>query len=146
MLLSQILGLGVVSVTTAETVGSVSACTVAASPARVTGLRLKTRGRGGHVLTWDNIRSVGADAVTVRSLDKIVAEKDAEDDGATDKSHDPMGRAVLTEAGAFRGAVADIDFDEDDGRILRLITDDEEIPGERLLGAGSYAVVVSAPD
>ncbi|WP_267243399.1 PRC-barrel domain-containing protein [Streptomyces sp. PR69] len=145
MLFSHILGFAVVSVTTAETVGSVTACAVAPSPARVTALRLKTRGHGGHVLPWDDIRSIGADAVTVRDLDLIVAEKDIAAGDPIDKVHDPVGKPVLTEAGELKGAVADVDFDESDGSIRRLITDDEEIPGERLLGAGSYAVVVSAP-
>lgn len=38
-----------------------------------------------------------------------------------------------------------IDFDERSGRIGHLLTDEERIPGDALLGVGSYAVVVAAP-
>ncbi|MEW2636293.1 PRC-barrel domain-containing protein [Streptomyces sp. NPDC048389] len=133
-------------VDTAERVGSVAACTVAASPARVTGLILKTRGRGSHTLDWKDVASFGKDAVAIHGADRIRVGKDIERDDPSHGSHDPVGKPVLTETGMDKGTVLDLEFDERTGRIDHVVTTGERIPGDALLGAGSYAVVVSAPD
>ncbi len=143
MLFSQAHGRSVVSVSTAETLGTVAGCVIAPSPARLVAFRLKMRGRGGHVLTWDNIHSIGTDAITVRSADNIHAERDTDLSERVDKSHDPIGKPILSESGESTGKVMDIDFDPETGRLQRLLTIDQEIDGERLLGSGSYAVIVS---
>lgn len=145
MLFSHTRGRSIVSLSSAETLGTVVACTVAPSPARIEGFRLKTRGRGGHVLAWENIHAFGNDAVTIRSMEKLQAEKDMEPGAPADKSHDPIGKPVLTETGVSRGMVEDIDFNEENGHIRRLLTAEAEIPGERLLGTGNYALIVTSP-
>jgi len=132
----------VVSVSGAETVGTLAACTVAAAPARVAGFRLKARGRGGHVLLWDDILAFGADAVTIRAAEDLRAERDIDPADPAHKSHDPLGKLVLTERGEALGTADDIDFDEATGRIRRLLTTEAEISGERILGTGLFAVVV----
>ncbi len=38
-----------------------------------------------------------------------------------------------------------MEFDEATGHIQRLILSGQEIDGDRLMGAGSYAVIVTAP-
>jgi uncharacterized protein YrrD len=141
MLFSQAKGHKVVGTQNAETIATVTECAIAPSPPHVTAFRLKTRG-GGNVLTWDNVQGFGPDAVTVRSADKLDTAKDAPGD-PTGPRHNPIGKQVITEAGEALGIVKDIDFDESDGRIRRLIAKDREIPGERLLGVGGYAVVVA---
>jgi uncharacterized protein YrrD len=141
MLFSQAKGHKVVGTQNAATIATVTECAIAPSPPHVTAFRLKTRG-GGNVLTWENVQSFGPDAVTVRSADKLRTDKDAPGDRA-DLRHNPIGKQVITEAGEALGIVKDIDFDESDGRIRRLIAKDREISGERLLGVGGYAVVVA---
>ncbi|ELS57660.1 hypothetical protein STVIR_1398 [Streptomyces viridochromogenes Tue57] len=130
---------------TAETVGAVTACTVAPSPARIAGLRLRTRGRGHHTLDWSDIQSFGPDAVAVEGAGRIRDERDIDPRDPAHAAHDPIGKAVLTETGLSKGTVLDIEFDEQSGRIRHFLTDEEQIAGEELLGVGSYAVVVSAP-
>jgi uncharacterized protein YrrD len=76
MLLSQAHGRGVVDLSTAGTLGTLTGCVVASFPARIAGLRVSTRGTGGHVLAWDDVQSFGADAITVRAADVIRSEKD----------------------------------------------------------------------
>ncbi len=142
MLFSHARSRSVVSVSTAETVGTLTGCTVAASPTRIAGFRVKTRGLGGRTLTWENILSFGADAVTVRSAETLEPERHLDSGAPAHKSHDPIGKPVLTERGESRGRVADIDFDAETGRIVRLLTTEQAIPGEQLLGAGDYALVV----
>jgi uncharacterized protein YrrD len=145
MLFTQARGRAVMDLTTAETVGAVTACTVAPSPARISGLRLSTRRRGHHTLDWKNVQSFGPDAVAVEEARRIRDEKSIDPGDQAHPAHDPLGKAVLTETGLNKGTVLDIDFDERTGRISRLLTDEEQIPGAELLGVGSYAVVVTAP-
>jgi sporulation protein YlmC with PRC-barrel domain len=49
---------------------------------------------------------------------------------------------VLTEHGHFLGKVRDVEFDPANGRITSLMLKEAFVDGERLLGIGSYAVVV----
>ncbi|MFG3660096.1 PRC-barrel domain-containing protein [Streptomyces sp. NPDC047706] len=145
MLFTKAQGKTVMDLKTAETVGTVAACTVAPSPARLAGLRLKTRGRGHHTLSWEDVQSFGPDEVAVEGADRIRDEKDIDPGQDAHAVHDPIGKDVLTETGVRKGTVTDIEFDERSGSISRLITADEQIPGDALLGVGSHAVVVSAP-
>ncbi|WP_149179723.1 PRC-barrel domain-containing protein [Streptomyces sp. TRM49041] len=145
MLFTDAHGRAVMDLTTAETVGTVATCTVAPSPARIAGVRLKTRGRTHHTLDWQNIRSFGPDAVVVEDSGRIRDEKEIAPADHAHATHDPVGKAVLTETGHNRGAVLDIEFDEQTGLVSHLLTEEERIPGGRLLGVGSYAVVVTAP-
>ncbi|MBX9399240.1 PRC-barrel domain-containing protein [Streptomyces sp. TRM72054] len=145
MLFTKARGRTVMDLTTAETVGTVAACTVAPSPARIAGLRLKTRGRGHHTLPWEDVQSFGPDAVSVAEADRIRDEKDIDTSDHAHAVHDPIGKAVLTETGLKKGTVIDVEFDERSGDIVHLLTAEERIPGDELLGVGSYAVVVTAP-
>ncbi|MBD0841438.1 PRC-barrel domain-containing protein [Streptomyces sp. TRM68416] len=145
MLFTQARGRAVMDLATAETVGTVSACTVAPSPARIAGLRLNTKGRGHHALDWNDVRSFGPDAVVVEEADRIRDEKAIGPDDAAHPAHDPIGKAVLTDTGLDKGTVTDVEFDELSGRISHLVTDEEQIPGDQLIGVGGYAVVVTAP-
>ncbi|QOV33849.1 PRC-barrel domain-containing protein [Streptomyces ferrugineus] len=145
MLFTKVLGRDVMDLTTAETVGTVSACTVAPAPARIAGLRLKTRGRGRRTLAWGDVQSFGPDAVAVEAADRVRDEKTIEPGDHAHAVHDPVGKPVLTETGLVKGTVRDIEFDEQTGDISHLVTDEEQIPGTELLGVGSYAVVVTAP-
>lgn len=121
MLFSEAFGRPVVSVTTAETVGTVTACVVGGRPARITAFRLKTRGLGGHIVTWDNVRSFGEDAVIIDSMEKLRPDKHLDSRDPAHQRHDPLGKPVLTETGELRGTVEDVDFDQQTGRVQHLL-------------------------
>lgn len=53
-----------------------------------------------------------------------------------------LGIRVLTEDGDERGTVRDIAFDPVTGRVEKLCTALGDIPGDRLVGLGDYALVV----
>ncbi|MFR0355075.1 PRC-barrel domain-containing protein [Streptomyces sediminimaris] len=146
MLFSKALGRAVMDLSSADTLATVTACTVAPSPAHIAGLRLKTRGRGHHTLEWAHVQAFGPDAIAVEEAGRLRDEKTIEPADPAHATHDPIGKAVLTETGVGKGTVTDIEFDERSGRVRHLLTDEEQIPGEALLGVGSYAVVVSAPE
>ncbi|WP_432044058.1 PRC-barrel domain-containing protein [Streptomyces cadmiisoli] len=141
LLFNQAKGRNVVGLATAETLATVTGLAITPSPGRVAALRLKTKSRG-TLVTWNRLQAFGRDAVTVRSA----ADFQTEDDISipADKQHDPIGKRVLTETGKDLGPVQDIEFDETTGHIQRLITADRDVPGDLILGAGSYAVVVAA--
>ncbi|MFG2972428.1 PRC-barrel domain-containing protein [Streptomyces sp. NPDC048331] len=141
-LFSQTQGRGVVGLSTAETLATVTGLAVAASPARIAALRVKTK-NPGTLITWNHVQALGPDAITVRSADDIQSEDDTKT--RADKQHDPLGKRVLTETGQDIGTLQDIEFDATTGHIQRLILAGQDIAGERLLGAGSYAVIVAAP-
>ncbi|OIK29233.1 PRC-barrel domain-containing protein [Streptomyces malaysiense] len=144
MLFSSAQGTAVMDLTTAETIGTVSACTVTPTPARVAGLRLRTRGRGHHTLDWKDVRSFGPDAVAVEEAGRIRDEKDIGPGDPAHAAHDPLGKPVLTETGLCKGTVVDVEFDARSGRVVHLLTTEQRIPGGELLGVGGYAVVVTA--
>ncbi|SDN40219.1 IstB-like ATP binding protein [Streptomyces wuyuanensis] len=141
MRFSSARGRSVVAVSTAETVGTIAACTVAPSPPRVSTLRLKTRGHSGHVVAWRDVQSFGKNAVTVRSAGRLEPEKEVDSDQEAHKNHDPVGKPVITETGESQGTLQDIEFDSEDGHIHTLITTDGQLPGDRLLGVGNFALI-----
>lgn len=103
MLFIQPQGRPVMDLTTAETIGTVSSCTVAPSPARIAGLRLSTRDRRHHTLNWDNVQSFGPDTVAVEEADRVRDEKNIDPADDTHATHDPIGKPVLTETGLNNG-------------------------------------------
>ncbi|MFG2868850.1 PRC-barrel domain-containing protein [Streptomyces zaomyceticus] len=141
-LFSQAKGRGIIGLSTAETLATVTGLAIAASPARIAALRVKTKA-SGTLVTWNHVQTFGPDAITVRSADDFQSEDDTKTPAG--KRHDPLGKRVLTETGQDLGTVQDIEFHAATGHIQRLILGDQDVDGERLLGAGSYAVIVAAP-
>lgn len=140
MRFSDAKGHKVVSTADAETVGRVDGFVVDPAGARVSALRLKKTEGDGDVLPWDAVIGFGPDAVTTGSADVIVAGT-AQDH---DKHRDVLGKRVLTESGDELGEVKDVEFDPETGTVLMLLTKDGEVAGERMIGLGSYALMVRA--
>ncbi|GAB2727503.1 hypothetical protein GCM10027072_21860 [Streptomyces bullii] len=136
MLLSQARGLPVVTLAEADEIGAVRALTVDAASGVVTHVRVRgRRSRRETALPWGALHALGPDAVLVRSTT-------APD--ASPPHHDLLGRRVLTEAGDERGTVQDAVFDPGTGRIEVVRTTLGDVPADRLLGLGDYALVVRA--
>ncbi len=92
-------------------------------------------------MRWDALAGLGPDALTVDSAEKV-AEPPSEWKHRATAKLDLIGRMVLTEHGHQLGKVKDVEFDPADGRVTSLLLKDAFVDGERLLGIGSYAVVV----
>ena len=141
MLFSDAKGRKVVSSSTATTVGKVSGFVVDPATRAVVGVQLK-KAEHGDLLRWSDITAFGADAVTVTDPDKI-GDGGESVRALTGKAHRVLGKRVLTSTGDELGKVADVDFDPVSGVLAALLVDDDsEVEGARLLGVGSYAVVV----
>ncbi|WP_284574446.1 PRC-barrel domain-containing protein [Streptomyces sp. 2P-4] len=132
----EVLRMPVVVSDTAEQLGPVTGLVLAASPARVESLRMRSS-RGDEFVPWEAVRSVGPDAVMVTRTTDSFAEADP--DG---RYHDPRGKALFTDRGQRLGEVRECTFDESDGGLAGLTTEAGEVEGGRLLAVGDFAVVV----
>ena len=143
MLFSQARKRDVVNTATATKVARVDGFVVLPGPARVALLRLGKVSGAGTLLGWDDVQGFGPDAVTVATDAVIRPARDALEQRAEDNDLEILGKRVLTERGTELGTVTDVDFDPETGAVTTLITKTETIAGERLIGLGGYAVVVS---
>jgi sporulation protein YlmC with PRC-barrel domain len=140
MRFSEATGRQVVATSTADTVGRVDDFVVDPRRRAVVALSLK-RTDGGDTLLWTDILGFGSDAVTVTSGDKIVDAAPAIV-ALSGKEHRLVGKRVLTAGGDDIGTVDDVEFDADTGTITSLLLPQGDVAGARLIGVGSYAVVV----
>ncbi|MEU1328616.1 hypothetical protein [Streptomyces sp. NPDC005865] len=150
MLLSQTVGRPVVSASDAAHVGTVAGLVVepggasgaggagGAGGAVVTAVRLDGVKGGGDVVAWADVHAVGPDAVVVEAA---TAARFTSADSS--ERQNLLGKRLLTELGDAAGTLADVAFDPASGRIDMLYgSRGDRIPGDRLLGVGSYAVVI----
>jgi sporulation protein YlmC with PRC-barrel domain len=131
----------VISTTGAKTVGRLSEFVVDPRTAHVVALKLRKAEGKGNTLSWNHMKSFGQDAIIVESAEMI---RSAEGDLAAlcDKRRRMLGKRILTERGDEVGRVKDVEFDPDSGLVRAVITDGPEIDGPRIIGLGTYALVV----
>ena len=134
----------VVSSSTAATVGRVSGFVVDPTTRAVVAVSLKKTEAGDH-LRWGDITAFGEDAVTVTDEARI-GDGGPEVQALAGKDHKVLGKRVLTSGGDELGKVDDVDFDPVTGTITSIVlgkgAKGGDVAGTRLLGVGSYAVVV----
>src|SRR5450755_2396459 len=140
MRFSEAAGRQVVCTSTADTVGLVDDFVVDPRRRAVVALSLR-KTNGGDTLLWTDIAAFGSDAVTVSNADKIVDAAPAII-ALSGKEHRLVGKRVLTAGGDDIGTVDDVEFDADTGAITSLLLPSGDVSGARLIGVGSYAVVV----
>lgn len=141
MKFSEAEGRKVVSTATAETVGKVDDYVVDPAKRSVVAVELK-KTDSGDTVRWSDIVGFGTDAVTVSGAEKIT-EAPADIEALTGKDHRLRGKRVLSADGDELGEVDDVEFDHESGEITGLVLKDSTVPGVRLIGVGSYAVVVA---
>ncbi len=144
MLFTELTGRKVVSTDSASTVGVVADYIVDPRLPGVVAFTLSKTPGQGSVLPWANIIAVGADAVTVPTVDAIIAP-DEQLTELSGKPHALPGKRVLSTAGEEIGTVRDVDFDPATGRLTALELETGPIDPAGLLGVGSYAAIVQAP-
>lgn len=143
MLFSETHDRKVVSTDTADTIGRLHSYVVDPAAQRIVALTLTKTPVDGTVLPWRDITGFGADAITAAGLHLLV-EPDDELASLAAKAHTIVGKQVLTTAGCHIGTVADVDFEPTTGTITALLLGEQSIAGHRLIGAGSYAVIIAA--
>jgi sporulation protein YlmC with PRC-barrel domain len=146
MLYSDLKGRKLVDTASADTVGKVDGFLLDPATRSVVGLEFKKTDRGS-VVRWSDLTGVGTDAVTVAGAD-VLGEPEGLLADLAGKDGQVLKKRVLTDAGEDLGPVRDIDLDPQTGAVLELVVGAKKHPrsiaGSRLLGVGSYAVVVTA--
>ena len=131
----------IVDTSRAETVGRVRSLLVDPRSRSVVALRLKKTDHG-ELLRWNQLSAFGHDAVTIADTSALV-EKDEELEPFRGKRRRLLKKRVLTTGGDELGTVRDVEFDAETGRLTRIVLrEGEDISADRLVGVGSYAVVV----
>lgn len=141
MRFSEAVGRQVVSTSTAQSVGRVDDFVVDPVTRLVIALRLKKTAGSGDTLAWHDVTAFGTDAVTVADGDRIT-EAGPDVVALSGKPHRLLGKRALSTGGTELGRVWDVGFDETSGAITAIVLGDSEVGGDRLVGAGSYAVVL----
>lgn len=136
---SDAAGRKIVSTSTAETVGKVGQFLV--DPRRRTVLAVGAA--KNSVLRWADIHAFGQDAVTVSGGERL-SVPDENLAALSGKDHEILGKRVLNTAGDEIGRTVDVEFDPESAEIVELVLDRGPIDGRRLVGVGSYAVIVQA--
>ncbi|MDN5791193.1 MAG: PRC-barrel domain-containing protein [Micrococcales bacterium] len=135
----------IVCTSTAETVGRVSGFVVDPALRRVVAVTVK-KSQDGDTLAWPQISGFGPDAVTIAAPDDIGSADEAVA-ALLGKRHAVLRKQVLSSDGDRLGEVTDVDFDPETGAIEAVLVDGAPVDGARLIGVGSFAVVVkAAPD
>lgn len=140
MRFSDATGQKVVDKSTATTVGQVRGFLVNPRSRSVAALRLKKTDRG-NVLRWSDLTAFGVDAITIGDS-AAITELDDELEAFRGKRRRLLKKRVLTTGGDELGEVADVEFDPDTGKLTTILLQDGEVAADRLVGIGSYAVVV----
>lgn len=135
----------VVATGSADTVGRVEGFVVRPAPPRVVALRLGRTPGKATLLDWRQLIAFGPDAVTVASVEVLHIARDEAERHVADSELDLIGKPALSEAGDGLGTVMDVEFDPGSGAVLNVLTDRQNLPGDRLIGLGGYAAVFAAP-
>lgn len=135
-------GMAVVSTATAKTVAKVDRLLVDPQTRRVAGLVLKKVEGEGEAIAWEDLRAFGRDVVTVDGVERV-GPLEGRLEELADKHRRLVGKRLLEESGTELGEVKEVEFDPATGEVTALLTKTDEVAGSRLLGVGSYAVVVA---
>jgi uncharacterized protein YrrD len=103
------------------------------------------RGKKAQLVDWVDLSGFGADAVMVGDESALRSPRDDRERRAGAGKLEVLGTRVLTEAGNELGVVDDISFDPSSGTVELLLVGDLHVGADTVLGAGSYAVVITVP-
>lgn len=142
MKMSEALGRKVVATDTAEEIGEIRSFVVDPTGRRLVKVHITGRKKKADLLDWSSLR-FGPDVV-MASTD--AARVDVADDRELDSVKGDisyLGARVLDTDGFEHGTVDDVEFDADDGSIVR-VHGESSIEIDRVRSIGSYAVVIDA--
>jgi sporulation protein YlmC with PRC-barrel domain len=143
MKFSEAEGRKVVSTSTAETVGKVTDYIIDPKQKAVAAIVLKKTSGKEDTIPWDSVDAFGEDAVMIKHEDVLVVPSGRLAE-LTDKRFRQHGKLVLSSAGVDLGKVDDVEFDPKTGALTALVLTSTTIDAQRMLAAGSYAVIVQA--
>jgi len=131
----------VVATDTAEQLGVVEGVVVDPAQRRILAVHLGAK--TDTFVSWDDVHSVGSDAVMVSSSAAARAPRGPFEERAAAGVHIAPGKRLLDDGGDELGEVDDVEFDDSTGAVEGLSVGDTTVTSDRLRGVGSYAVVVA---
>jgi uncharacterized protein YrrD len=136
-------GQAVVTVDTAEDIGSLKHFVVSQAADRIERLHIDGRSSKASFVEWNDLESFGPDRVMVSSADAPRHSDDDRDIEAARGKVELIGSRVLTTAGFEEGEVEDAEFDAETGAIVSMTTTTgRSIEAAAVHSLGSYALVV----
>ena len=141
--LSGLLGLPVVSKTTAEKVGALTAAVVDIDRRQVVAWQVG-KGRKAAVVDQRHLSGIGQAAAVVDDESSLREAATPEETETVKGNRILIGARVLSDAGDVIGTVEDAEVDAESGVITAIRTSGPDVAAARLRGFGSYALVVAA--
>lgn len=146
MLLSTTLGEKVVSKTTAETLGTVDGVVIDANGAEITALRLG-KGRKAKIVPWGQVAGVGTAAAIVEHDDALRDPHDGVEQRYAGGDIALIGALVLSDRGNSLGAITDVEYDDETGKLTTIRTSQSHVvDADRLRAVGTFAWVVAGDE
>lgn len=152
----ELQGLAIVDVRGGKKLGTADEIVVSPDDGRLVGFVMKSLGvlsPNEHFVEMSDVRSIGADAITVEgeevahtSEEATEAFREARGGGRT-----LSGKKVVTQDGSVVGTISDYTIDEGRGRVTGLILGGglfekgDVIPADRIVSVGPDVVVVAEP-
>jgi uncharacterized protein YrrD len=95
-------------------------------------------------LSWADLHAFGADAVTVDDASRLRPAADEAEERAASKELQVIGKLVLGTSGTVLGKGEDVEMDGESGAIVAVdLGEAGTVAGDRIIGLGSYALVVT---
>ena len=134
-------GSEVVDTSTAESIGRIEDVIIDSDRSCIIGVVV-----GQKILPLSEVGGIGTDALTVPDAGLLREPENDTEQAAVVGATGPLSKPVYTEDGYTLGPLQDLEFDAESGEITRVILAGDDLSGGRLLGVGSFAVMVTSPD
>lgn len=150
----ELAGLAVIDVRDGKKLGTVSETVVSPDDGRLLGFVLKSGGmlsREESAVEIDDVRSVGADAITVEGEEIIHRPEATQPNFQEARTGDRtlIGRKIVTQGGTVLGQVADLVINEEARRLGSILIGGgvfesrDAIPAARVVSVGPDVVIVT---
>jgi uncharacterized protein YrrD len=131
---------------TAEQTGEVTGFVVDPDHATVHALHVGGKHASARFVSWEDIAAFGADAVIVKGSTSVHDSSDDHEQRSANGELEMLDKRVLTDVGDELGVIEDVDFDPLDGHLEHVTVGGGRVDPGRLIGIGTYAVIVTAED
>ena len=140
--LGALVGQPVIARDSAERMGTVDGVVLDPTAHSIVAVQLGAK-KSSRFVGWEQINAVGVDAVMVSSAADVREAQGPLEERAAAGIASLLCKLVLGDGGDALGTVDDVEFDQTTGIVQLLRTGDEQVDGERIIGIGSYAVVIN---
>jgi uncharacterized protein YrrD len=140
MRVAEVISRKVLDLESASVVGQVHDAILDSTARVIVGFSLRGVPDRSDWLAWENIVSIGPDAVTVESVRMLTEPPSL---GRLIFGDDVVGGRALSDHGLLLSPIAEIEFDPKSGQVITLtLADGRIVAAADLLGSGTYATML----